>query len=213
MKTPEQTKTASTPTPPAALPPETAERILQTDIANVLLKCKSGRPLTRYERRLIEAQRHPRDAAEHPLFYDSMHRAAVGLKLSLAVVRRAKRMGAPGFQSGRVYPAELLPWLRKHGNEAGIGDYDSARLAVMMEQARRLKLRNDQTEGALVRRSEVASAVVASITAAKGILRYKLEQEYPAKVAGLDIPQARIYGKRLVDEVCAEMQKLDVYWK
>ncbi len=186
---------------------------MQTNLANILRKAKSGRPLTRDERKLVEAQRHPRDAAEHPPFYDSMHRAAAGLKLPLTAVRRAKRMGAPGFQSGRVYPAELLPWLRKHGTEAGIGDYDSARLAVMVETARRLKLRNDQTEGALVRRSEVAAAIVASATAAKGILRYKLEQEYPSKVAGLSVPEAIVYGKRLVDEVCAAMQALDTYWK
>jgi len=39
------------------------------------------------------------------------------------------------------------------------------------------------------------------------MLRQKLENEYPLAVAGLDVPQARVYGRRLGDDILSEHQK------
>ena len=36
----------------------------------------------------------------------------------------------------------------------------------------------------------------------------ELEGEYPLGVAGLDVPQARIYGRRLGDSIRSEMSRL-----
>lgn len=44
--------------------------------------------------------------------YDSIGAAAAGLGVSVAVLRKAKRAGAPGFRGSRVYPGDLLPWLQ-----------------------------------------------------------------------------------------------------
>jgi hypothetical protein len=45
------------------------------------------------------------------------------------------------------------------------------------------------------------------------ILEQKLSNEYPAAVAGLDVPQSRIYGKRLGDQIRTEFQGLKEEWK
>lgn len=39
-------------------------------------------------------------------------------------------------------------------------------------------------------------------------LRQKLENEYPQAVAGLGVPEARIYGKRMVDDVCQTARQM-----
>ena len=44
------------------------------------------------------------------------------------------------------------------------------------------------------------------------LLDAKLENEYPAAVAGLDIPGARIYGKKLNDSIRAEIQSWAHLW-
>jgi len=87
------------------------------------------------------------------------------------------------------------------------------RAKLLDEQIRKLQLANDAKQGALVPRAEVERAIIATATEVRAILRQRLENEYPGQVAGLDVPQARIYGKRLVDEVMVAIQGLDRFWK
>ena len=58
-------------------------------------------------------------------------------------------------------------------------------------------------------RSQCAGALVPI----REILEAKLVNEYPSAVAGLDVPQARIYGKRLYDDILAAFLALDKEWK
>lgn len=44
--------------------------------------------------------------------YDSIAQAAAALKIPVAVLRSLKKEGAPGFRGSRVYPAELVPFLK-----------------------------------------------------------------------------------------------------
>lgn len=76
------------------------------------------------------------------------------------------------------------------------------------EQHRTLKRNNDLADGVLVARADVVAEFRKTVDPIKVLLRQKLENEYPLAVAGLDVPQARIYGKRLEDDILSEMQKL-----
>lgn len=44
--------------------------------------------------------------------YDSIAQAAAAMKVPVAVLRSLKKEGAPGFRGSRVYPAELIPFLK-----------------------------------------------------------------------------------------------------
>ena len=83
----------------------------------------------------------------------------------------------------------------------------------LAEEIRKLRIANDAKERKLVSRDTVVQTFAAFSTQARTLLDQKLENEYPAAVAGMDIPQARIFGKRLNDSICAEIRKLVLEWK
>jgi phage terminase Nu1 subunit (DNA packaging protein) len=83
---------------------------------------------------------------------------------------------------------------------------------LLDEQIRKLQLANDLKAKLLVPKAEVTAAMTATATRVAAILRQRLENEYPMQVAGLDAPQARVYGKRVVDEVLREVQGLAELW-
>jgi hypothetical protein len=55
--------------------------------------------------------------------YDSIAQAAKAMGVSVEALRRAKKEGAPGFRGSRVYPADLLPWLKERESlgASGVG--------------------------------------------------------------------------------------------
>lgn len=73
--------------------------------------------------------------------------------------------------------------------------------AISDEQHRKLKRENDIADGLLIKKADVVAALRPAGEAIKLELRQKLENEYPLAVAGLDVPQARIYGRRLGDSI------------
>ena len=88
----------------------------------------------------------------------------------------------------------------------------SLRDEKLMEEIRKLRVANDLTEGKLVKKSQVQESLRRCLTPAVAILEQRLVNEYPTAVAGLDVPQARIYGKRLCDELMDFMQSLETEW-
>lgn len=76
------------------------------------------------------------------------------------------------------------------------------------EKHRKIKRENDLSDELLVEMSAVVSEFRKVAEPIKALLRQKLENEYPLAVAGIDVPQARIYGKRLGDDILREWQKL-----
>lgn len=80
--------------------------------------------------------------------------------------------------------------------------------AIADEEHRKKKRENDIADGLVVSRALVVADFRKVAEPIKQILRQKLENEYPLAVAGLDVPQARIYGKRLEDDLLAEFQKI-----
>ena len=84
---------------------------------------------------------------------------------------------------------------------------------VKFEAHRKLKLINDQNAGALIELATVEKQLHEIASSQLKVLRQRLESEWPLAVSSMDVPQARIYGKRLVDEICAEMRSLVSKWE
>jgi len=84
---------------------------------------------------------------------------------------------------------------------------------VKFESHRKLKLLNDRNAGTLILTATVEQRLHEIAAGQLKILRQRLENEYPTAVAGMDPAQARVYGKRLVDEICSQMRQLVEKWK
>ena len=97
--------------------------------------------------------------------------------------------------------------------QSGDKDGDSIKEKKTFEEWRKLKLANDLKEGGVIPRAVVAETVRKLAAKFAALLDAKLEQEYPATVAGLDVPAARIYGKKLNDQIRAEVQSWAGGWK
>jgi hypothetical protein len=82
----------------------------------------------------------------------------------------------------------------------------------LIEEIRKLRIANDKEEGLTVEKGKVNDSVRRCLTPAAVTLEQRLVNEYPTAVAGLDVPQARIYGKRLYDELLGFLQSLEKEW-
>lgn len=141
-----------------------------------------------------------------------MGAAAAALKVSESLVKNAKRMGCDAFNaSGRVDEKKLLAFIAEHEKELTTGGV-ALRDQKLAEEVRKLKLRNDRDEGRLIQVESVNRTVAGVLARVDQILEQKLSNEYPSAVAGLDVPQARVYGKRLGDQLREEFQKLGAQW-
>jgi len=86
-------------------------------------------------------------------------------------------------------------------------DHAAKKKAIDDEKHRTIKRENDLAEELLVPKALVVSEFRKIAEPIKAMLRQKLENEYPLAVAGLDVPQARVYGRRLGDDILSEHQK------
>lgn len=185
----------------------TVERIIAADLANIVKKVKAGRPLSPTERKLIERK----STSTGSRTFDSMSHAAACLGVAVATLKVAKKSGCRAFRNGRVTEAELVQWLRDHQKELGAthpADMDSAKLAELLERVRQRRRQNDLADGILVPKSKVLEEFQKVATPIKSLLRTKLELEFPSAIAGMDVPQCRIFGRRLEDAILAELAKL-----
>lgn len=82
----------------------------------------------------------------------------------------------------------------------------------LIEKIRKLRIANDREDGLLIPKVKVAESLRRCLSPAVATLEQRLVNEYPTAVAGLDVPQARIYGKRLCDEIIGQIQSLEKEW-
>jgi hypothetical protein len=93
------------------------------------------------------------------------------------------------------------------------GENHPLRTKKLAEEVRKLRLANDEREKLTIRTAWVIEVVRKITAAVDEILEQKLVNEYPAAVAGMDIPQCQIFGKRLGDAIRLEFKKLAYLWK
>lgn len=80
------------------------------------------------------------------------------------------------------------------------------------EKHRKLKLENDEFEGLLKRTSDLQQAIAPALERLRKVTYDKLQLEMPKAAAGMDIPQARIFGGRLADDLMIEWGKVFKAW-
>jgi hypothetical protein len=140
--------------------------------------------------------------------FPSIAFAAAALKCSETILKNAKRMGCKAFKArGSIDEKELVKFIAEHDKELTTGGV-ALRDQKMAEEIRKLRIRNDKDEGKLVPMDWIASGDTRILARVDQILEQKLSNEYPSAVAGLDVPQARVYGKRLGDQIREEFNKL-----
>jgi hypothetical protein len=87
-------------------------------------------------------------------------------------------------------------------------EYHRERTLKLAAQRRRLELQLAREQGDVIPRADIAGAIIRALGQVRPILEARLINEYPAAVAGLDVPQARVYGRRLNDQILSEFAKL-----
>lgn len=140
--------------------------------------------------------------------YDSMKQAAAAEGLPYAWIQTAKDAGCDGFEGSRVRIAPVKKWIAENG--AGLTDPNSGGIEdkIKFETWRKLKNKNDRDEGKVVSKAAIAAAVIRILGRVAGFLESKLVNELPSAMAGLDVPQGRVYGRRLFDQIMVFMQSL-----
>jgi len=140
----------------------------------ILAKAKAGKRLSGEEEELL-------GGAGPGKACDSIGAAAARMNLTVGVVRKAKRMGAPGFKGSRVYPELLQPWIAENLDRLT----DKTKDQIEEERLRGLKWDNDLKDRLYVKRGEVEAWITDLAEKIKNVLRKKLRNELPPKLEGL----------------------------
>lgn len=155
-----------------------------------------------------KTKKHAQKARQFP----SMKAAAAAMGLSLSILKEAKEMGCAGFKArGSVDEKQVRAFIAEHHEKLSKSG-TSLRDQKIAEEVRKLRLKNDRDEAKLIPVEDVRQIHAEILARVDGILEQKLSNEYPSAVAGLDVAQARVYGKRLGDQVRGEFQKLAEKW-
>ena len=80
------------------------------------------------------------------------------------------------------------------------------------EKHRKLKLENDEREGMLTDTAKLASELAAALIPIREELRQKLESEAPLAMSGMDVPENRIVGKRMFDDLSDKLSTIFKRW-
>lgn len=138
--------------------------------------------------------------------FQSMEQLSAVTGIPVKIVRQAKAGGCTAFIHGRVLLGPLLRFLFSTDQTTDWGD------ELRRWQAERAKIKARMETGELVQVKTVAQSLLKCGMAQKTILRQRLENEYPAFVAQLQPAEARVFGKRLADEILKEFSALAGQW-
>lgn len=142
-----------------------------------------------------------------------MHQVAASLGIEVEVVKAAKKAGCTAFRANNsIDRAELKAWLADTKNQEKLSASVSYKDKKTFEEWRRLKLRNDREEGKVIDRIAIIAAINALSAACRETLEQKLLREYPAAVAGMDVPQVRVFSQRLIVGIYKEFQNFGGLW-
>jgi predicted transcriptional regulator len=146
---------------------------------------------------------------------ESIPAAAALLGCEPELVKRAKRLGCPAFKPGnRIAVEELRKWIAGNADELkATGDNVSLKDQKLNEEIRKLRIANDRADKLVVNKQAVKGVINACVERIRHFLEQKLENEYPSAVAGMDVPQARVYGRRVHDQIILEHQKMAEEWE
>jgi hypothetical protein len=150
-----------------------------------------------------------------PNSFDSIRAASAGLKIPISKLRKIKAAGCPGFRSGRVFPAEIVAWLKSHpAAPAQAGppdDKETLALRKLGEQIREIQTRRELNEIELAKRrgefasvSEICRGIENLAARIKSSLQFQLLDRLPAMAAGRSAAEIRVIGEAILREILGE---------
>ncbi len=80
------------------------------------------------------------------------------------------------------------------------------------EKVREKQLKNDETDKRLVDKEKLASCVATMLTAFRDLVYQKFENEAPTAMSTIDVPSARIIGRRMAGELLDKLQAAFKLW-
>ena len=138
--------------------------------------------------------------------------ASALLGYSVPHLKALRDAGCPGFQpNGRIDTNEIKRWIL--ANPAKLPAPTQWRDSLGSEKLRAQKRQNDYEEGLLVDRMKVAEQFQKVFRPVLARVEQMLTNEYPSKVSGLDIPAARVYGKRVLDIIIEAHREAALQWQ
>ncbi len=146
------------------------------------------------------------------LLATSFAAASTKLGYSVTFLKQVRDLGCDGFHhSGRIDTDQVKKWML--ANPTKLPAPTHWRDALGQEKLRGEKRQNDYEEGMLVERVKVAEQFQKLFRPALARVEQILINEYPSKVAGLDIPAARVYGKRVLDLILETHREAALQWQ
>jgi len=92
-------------------------------------------------------------------------------------------------------------------------DTNEMKVKTEYEKHRKIKLANDEKAGLLTDTQTLAEQVQPTQAEIKKFLYAVLGDEAPTAMAGVDVPQARILGRRYADKICLKFKTMFSQWK
>lgn len=189
----------------AAIPADLAKAALRKDSSNLLKKVAAGKTLTKSEREVLskasveEANPKPESLPKRAA---SMKAAASMLNFPMTWISIAKASGCAGFNAkGSVLLKPVRDWILENQTKLeSTADQLPLREQKLAEEVRRLRIRNDKDAGKLVEVAYIEHQDAACCSNWHAA-RIKVEQEWPPRLAGKDIPECRTILRELTSEI------------
>lgn len=155
------------------------------------------RPISKKTHKVDQAEsRSGKRQSPIPWAFDGLSSCSGVTGIPLAVLKRAKRAGCPAFSNTRVELVPLLTWLFSSDAESGV-DWP----AKFKEfQARREELKFEREKDELVPVSDVREQDAAACSR-WNTERVRVEQEWPPRLAGKDVPECRTILRELTTAI------------
>jgi hypothetical protein len=194
------------------------EAVLRQNVQNIVAKAAAGKTLTAAEIKLLrefqeEHQAPPAAAAPAPAEWvssDQILGAHFGHHRASFPRWRKQYPDAPRPRANGEHNVKAWrDWFEKHPElrtENAGDEKEQLQLEQLRQKCRRITFDNDLREGAYVHRDLLADHLGRFGGESVSILRQKLENEFPAAVAGLTPPQVREMAKGLIDEILAKFR-------
>jgi hypothetical protein len=144
-----------------------------------------------------------------PAYADTLTQAAAQLGVDVATLREAKRQGAPGFRSGRVYFEEVRVWLRENaGKSARTPEAQAdAKKRWYAARAAREELSLERDRGRVIDSGVVQTAISRGLAALFDALDRRFCSEFPARCKGLSEAEIRNIAVEAIEDLKVELRE------
>lgn len=160
----------------------------------------------------VTRKSHKKRERKEQTIFKSYPAAASFMGYSPGFLKQLRDVGSPGFSANGTIDTKLIrAWMLE--NPTKIPTPSHWKDSLGMEKLRGEKRKNDMADGLLVKKSDVAERLQRIFRPMVSRIEQMLTNEYPAKVVGLDVPSARIYGKRVLDMILDAHREAATEWQ